>query len=83
MKNTNHQAAKFFASEFGISIEEAKSCNHLTINCMVKYASKICKGNRICMNCKHWQHSLGSEFGRCNNLKIIADKSFSCNAHRF
>lgn len=43
MKNTKHNAAKFFAEYWNISIDEAKKCNHLTIDLLVKYSEKINK----------------------------------------
>lgn len=41
MKNTKTQAVKFFSTYFNCSIDEAKTLNHLTIDCMVKYANQF------------------------------------------
>lgn len=49
MKNNKHNASKFFAEYFNISLEEAKNCNHITIDMMVKYCNKI---NKICQTKK-------------------------------
>jgi hypothetical protein len=39
MKNNKENAAKYF----NISIEEAKNCNHITLDLMIKYSELINK----------------------------------------
>jgi len=47
MKNTTHNAAKFFAEYFNVSIDEAKKLNHMTLDCMLEYAGQVRIENEI------------------------------------
>lgn len=40
-KITKSKAIDFFSKYFNISKEEARDCNHMTIDCMVKFAKSF------------------------------------------